>query len=94
MIVDESGLKRRPAIPDTRAEGASFACSVSPGKEGPRGWILLVCAEVVGGAGVEAGAAAGAVVVVVVVDDVDAGEDWAVFIRTFPAAALILFIGT
>jgi len=73
MIVDESGLKRRPAIPDTRAEGASFACSVSPGKEGPRGWILLVCAELAAGAG-GAGGAAGAVVVVVVVDDVDAGR--------------------
>jgi len=50
--------------------------------------------RVVGGAGVEVGAeeGAGAVVVVVVVDDVDAGEDWAVFMRTFPAAALILFI--
>jgi hypothetical protein len=100
IIVVASGLKRRPAIPDISEEGASAACSVRPGKEGPRGWIILVWLE---GGGVAAAPAEPAepaepaveraavdVVVVVVV----AGKVIAAFISVLPADALMLFIGT
>jgi len=77
IIVDASGFKRRPAIPDTSDDVPSVACWVRPGKDGPRGWIILVGVEVDPEA---AGAVeeAGAVVVVVVVEEEeeeDAGED-------------------
>jgi hypothetical protein len=92
IIVVESGLRRRPAIPDISEEDASARCSVSPGKEGPRGWIMFVGVDLPVAAGAGDGAAAGVVVVVVVVEDEVVGEASAAFIRSLPAAAVILFI--
>jgi hypothetical protein len=75
IIVDASGFRRRPAIPDTSDDVPSVDCWVRPGKDGPRGWIILVGVEV----DPEAEAAgtveeAGAVIVVVVVEE-EEGED-------------------
>jgi hypothetical protein len=72
IIVDASGFRRRPAIPDTSDDVPSVDCWVRPGKDGPRGWIILVGVEVELDPEAEAAGTveeAGAVIVVVVVEE-------------------------